>query len=397
MELVSPAGNLEKLRYAAIYGADAIYASGKNFGLRAKSENFDQEELSQAVDFIHSLAKKIYITVNIYPHNEHLEALPEYLKFLEAIQVDALIISDPGIFKMAQEMVPHIPVHISTQANVTSWKAASFWYDLGVKRIILARELSRDEITFIKKKLPNLELEIFVHGAMCISYSGRCLLSDYLAGRSANLGNCTQPCRWQYSLVEATRPDQQFSILEDENGSYILNSRDLCLFDRLEEIIQCGIDSIKIEGRMKSLYYVANLSRTYRKALHLIEQKESLPPSLREELAKVSHRNYTEGFFSKESESSRQHYPNSHYIRNYQFIGPALYENNHLQINVKASFRIGDTIEIIFPDFNDDHFIEVTEILDADGIRINEAKPNSTVKILLPKILPSYGIVRKKI
>ena len=293
MELLSPAGDLHKLKYAVLYGANAVYTAGTQFGLRAKSGNLTREELKQAVEFCHSNKKKIYITVNIFAHNKDIDKLPVYLQFLQSIVVDAFIISDPGIFSLAREYAPEIPIHISTQANVTSWKSAEFWFQQGAKRIIIARELSISEIKKIREKVPGIELEMFVHGAMCISYSGRCLLSSFLNNRSANQGYCTQPCRWEYGLAEKTRPNEFFSLEEDKYGSYILNSKDLCLVNRLKEIIDAGLDSIKIEGRMKSHYYVANVTRTYKSVIKLIFENKKIPNNLKEELNKVSHRHYT--------------------------------------------------------------------------------------------------------
>ncbi len=254
MELLAPAGNFQKLQYAIHYGADAVYTAGKNFSLRAQSDNLSQKELKQATEFCHSLHKKIYVAVNIFAHNSDLDDLPEYLEFLQKIKIDAIIISDPGIFLLSRKYAPEIPIHISTQANVTSWRSAEFWQNLGAKRIILARELTISEIKEIHSKLPESELEIFVHGAMCMSYSGRCLLSSFLNRRSANRGNCTQPCRWKFNLMEETRPGEYFPIEEDKYGTYILNSKDLCLFDRLAEIKKSGINSIKIEGRQNEEY-----------------------------------------------------------------------------------------------------------------------------------------------
>ena len=249
MELLSPAGSFEKLKYAVNYGADAVYTAGEQFGLRAKSINLSQKELKQAVKFCHQNNVKLYIAVNIFAHNTDIAILPRYLKFLQKISVDAIIISDPAIFSLAQNYAPLIPIHISTQANVTSWKSAEFWFELGAKRIILARELSINEIKKIKTEIPEIELEMFVHGAMCMSYSGRCLLSSFLNSRDANRGNCSQPCRWQYNLIEESRPGEYFPIEEDSKGTYILNSKDLCLFDKLLEIIHTGINSIKIENQ----------------------------------------------------------------------------------------------------------------------------------------------------
>ena len=398
MELLSPAGDLHKLRYAVLYGADAVYTAGTQFGLRAKSGNLTREELKQAVEFCRNKKKKIYITVNIFAHNKDIDKLPDYLQFLQSIGVDAFIISDPGVFSLARECAPEIPIHISTQANVTSWKSAEFWFQQGAKRIILARELSISEIKKIRKKVPGIELEIFVHGAMCISYSGRCLLSSFLNNRSANQGYCTQPCRWEYGLAEKTRPNEFFSLEEDKYGSYILNSKDLCLLDKLGEIIDAGLDSIKIEGRMKSHYYVANVTRTYKSAIKLIFENKKVPDNLKEELNKVSHRHYTEGFFDSFDSTSTQFYESSSYIRDYQFIGEIVKtDKKSLYITIRAKFSVGDEIEIIFPDMNNDFSLKISNLYNEKGESISFTKPNTIVRVDINKEIPPFGIVRKNI
>ena len=398
MELLSPAGNIAKLKYALNYGADAVYASGKLFGLRAKSTNFEEKELVEAVEYCHSHKKKLYITVNIFAHNRDIEKLPDYLKFLEKIGVDALIISDPGVFALAREFAPNTDIHISTQANVTSWKTAEFWYKSGAKRIILARELTFSEILEIKNKVPQVELEMFVHGAMCISYSGRCLLSSFFTGRSANQGLCTQPCRWNYALMEEKRPGEYFPIEEDKYGTYILNSKDLCLFDRLSEIYKAGIHSVKIEGRMKSIYYVANVTRVYRKALDLISENLKPPVFLREELQKISHRQYTEAFFDKFDSSDTQYFGDSAYIREYQFIGEIVdTDEDFILIFVRGKFQIGDFLEIIFPQPENDYTFRVEKIFNEENEEITFSKPNTIVKLKKNKQVDyKNGIVRKK-
>lgn len=398
MELLAPAGTLQKLKFAINYGADAVYLAGKQFGLRASSKNFSSEEILEAVEFCHSLNRKVYITVNIFAHNKDLKPLPEYLRFLQEARVDALIVADPAVFSMAKKHAPEIPIHISTQANITSWESAAFWQELGAERVILARELSLPEIREFKENLPDLELEMFVHGAMCMSYSGRCLLSSYLNNRSANQGACSQPCRWEYQLVEQTRPGEYFPVMEDERGTYIMNSKDLCLINRLKEIKEAGVESIKIEGRMKSLYYVANVSRVYKEALKLVEQGLEIPIELNEELDKVSHRVYTEGFIEKMDSTHTQYHKTSKYIREYQFVGEVVDSNEKsLFIDIKAKFSIGDTIELIFPQREHDFTINVTEIFDTNGDEIPFTKPNTTVRIDVNKEIPPFGIVRIKL
>ena len=398
MELLSPAGSLEKLKYAIHYGADAVYTAGKNFGLRAQTANLSTEQLQEAVSFCHALGKKIYITVNIFAHNNDIEALPAYLKQLNDLKVDALIISDPGIFALAREYADQIPIHISTQANVTSWKSAEFWYKMGAYRVILARELTISEIKQIHEKVPNIELEMFVHGAMCMSYSGRCLLSSFLNARSANQGNCTQPCRWEYHLIESSRPGEMFQISEDDRGTYLLNSKDLCLLKRLSEIAAAGISSIKIEGRMKSLYYVANASRIYREALRLLEQNRSVPDELADELEKISHRHYTEAFFDKFDSEQTQYHGSSAYLRNYQFLGEIIHsQGNTIEVAMRAKFQLAEEIELIFPNRKDDFVWKADNLQDEEDLPISFTKPNTIVKIVLPKKVPLHGILRKKI
>jgi len=398
MELLSPAGDIHKLQYALAYGADAVYASGKNFGLRSHSRNFDRSELSQAVETVHAAGKKIYITVNIYAHNKEIANMEEYLRFLAELHVDSLIISDPGVLLQAGIYAPQIPVHISTQANVTSWSTVKFWQQAGAKRIILARELGIDEISEIKQRVPEMELEMFVHGAMCMSYSGRCLLSAYLNGRHANLGDCSQPCRWEYYLKEKSRPNEEFTIEEDQYGSYILNSRDLCLIDRMTEIAKVGVDSIKIEGRMKSLYYVANVTRIYREAVGAVQQNIAIDPELRNELEKVSHRVYSEGFFEGLNSMEKQYYDSSAYIRNYQFLGEITKrEKNWISINVKSKFSVDEEIELVFPDRSQDRKMIVANMINEESEQIFFTKPNTVVKIEIEGNCPAQGILRKRI
>ncbi|PID28126.1 MAG: peptidase U32 [Candidatus Cloacimonadota bacterium] len=394
MEILAPAGNPEKLRYAVYYGADAVYAAGKNFGLRAGSGNFSDEELKAAAEFCHKNKRKIYVTVNIFSHNRDESELSEYLKFLENIKVDAVIISDPGVLYLARKNCPGLDFHVSTQANITSWMSAKYWQDQGASRVILARELGIEEIYGISEKCPDLELEMFVHGAMCMSYSGRCLLSAHLNGRDANRGECSHPCRWEYSIVEKKRPDQTFCAEQDSRGTYILNSKDLCLIKRLEEIKKAGVCSLKIEGRMKSLYYAANVTRVYRDAVH----QANKPDIYLEELDKVSHRVYCEGFFDGFDSSRTQYYESSAYIRNYQFLGEIIKSDDKCSIAaMRAKFSLGDEIEFIFPNLKDDFIWKADKISTDTDEDISFTKPNTIIKIPLDHSIPKYGIIRKKI
>ncbi len=398
MELLAPAGNFEKAKYALQFGADAIYTGGKQYSLRAKADNLEDQQLGELVQYCHSLKKKIFITTNIYAHNRHLQGLEDYIQFLSSLGLDAIILSDPSIFSMVKKYAPALPVHISTQANITNWQTVRFWQDLGAARVILARELTFEEIGEIRQKCPDMELEIFVHGAMCISYSGRCLISAYFNNRHANLGECTHPCRWNYSVMEESRPGQFFPVEEDQHGTYFFNSKDLCLWNHLKEIYDLGIDSIKIEGRMKSNYYVANVVRTYRQALDAIKQGRKVEDSWFEELNKVSHRIYSNGFFNGFDSDKTQHYSTSAYSRDWQYLGNVIKHDDHYAwVSVLSKFSKGETISFIFPDISDDFDITVSQLIQEDDTPIDFTKPNTIVKIPLNKKIPENGILRKQI
>ena len=378
-----------------MYGADAVYAGSQDFSLRAKADNFTSADIQKAAEFCHRYHKKLYVPLNIYAHNRHIEAIKSYLLVLEKAKVDAVIVSDIGILDLVKSITPEIPVHISTQANVTSYQSVKAYQKLGAKRIILARELSFTEIKEIRQNCPDMELEIFVHGAMCVSYSGRCLLSMYLNQRSANLGECTQPCRWKYTLVEESRPEQNFPIEEDQHGFYFMNSKDLCLFDRLSEIINIGVDSVKIEGRMKSLYYVAAVTRAYKQAITHIKGEKTIDINyFRVELEKVSHRVYSEGFFAQEKDM--QNYETAQYVRDWQFVGNIV-SINYDMAQVKSFHKItpNDEIEIIFPDKKFDTKIVKPKLFNEEMSEIEFTKPNSTFYIKIPTGLPEFGIIRK--
>lgn len=357
IELLAPAGDLEKLKMAIIYGADAVYIAGENFGLRTASKNFSEEEMVEAVQFAKKHNKKIYVTCNIIPHNEDLEGLDTYLKYLEEIGIDAIIVADPGVLMVAKEVVPNMEIHMSTQANNTNYKSANFWYKQGVQRVVTARELSFEEIRKIRDEIPaDMDIESFVHGAMCISYSGRCLISNYMTGRDANRGSCAHPCRWKYALVEEKRPGEYFPIEEDEKGTYFFNSKDLCMIEYVKELIEAGVTSFKIEGRVKTPYYVATVVRAYRMA---IDSYYNDPENYKfdevwmEELKKASYRDFTNGFYLDKPDSESQNYGTSSYIRNYDFMGLVLdYDKtkNLAKIDVRNRIFVGDEVEIIGPD-----------------------------------------------
>ena len=354
-ELLAPAGNMEKCKMALLYGADAIYLGGNKFGLRAFAANFSTAEIKEAVEFAHNLGKKVYVTVNIFAHNEDIAELPEYLLSLEEAGVDALLISDFGVWSIARQVVPDMALHVSTQANTCNWAAVEAWKNLGAERVVLARELSIAEISEIDKKC-DVELEVFVHGAMCISYSGRCYLSSYLTGRDGNRGECAQVCRWNYQLVEENRPDQAFPIEEDERGTYIMNSKDLCLLDLIPELAEAGVDSLKIEGRMKSVHYVATVVSVYRKAIdawYSNPEQFAVKSEWKDELEKVSHRPYFYGFAANRPDENGQIYTTSSYVQTRDFVGIVTgydKETNTAYIEQRNKMLAGEKLEVLMPD-----------------------------------------------
>jgi putative protease len=390
IELLAPAGTFEKLKMAFLYGADACYLGGKLFGLRAGAKNFDIEEIAQAVEYAHERGKKIYVTVNIMAHNEDLEGLPEYLKKLHEINVDAVLISDPGIFLIANREVPDLEIHLSTQANATNYSAIEFWRDQGMARAVVARELSLKEIAQVKERLgDSIELESFVHGAMCISYSGRCLLSSFMTGRDSNRGACSHPCRWKYHLVEQTRPNEYYPIEEDEHGTHILNSKDLCMIEHIPELIKSGISSLKIEGRMKSAYYVATVVRAYRQAIDDYYEKGDdweFKPYWLEEINKTSHRKFTTGFYFGNQYEKAQEYTTSKYVREYSFIGLIKeidYEADCCKIEQRNKFTVGDEVEIITPGSKETIFTKVLKIVDSSTGELREDAPHPQEKLIV--------------
>lgn len=357
VELLAPAGNLEKLKIAISYGADAVYIGGEKFGLRAQSDNFSLHEMKQGVEFAHKRGKKVYLTMNIIPHNSDFDGMEEYIVNVLKIGIDAILVSDPGVFSVIKRVAPNMEIHISTQANNTNYRSANFWYDMGAKRVVLARELSLQEIKDIRANVPSdLELEMFVHGAMCISYSGRCLLSNYMTNRDSNKGECAHPCRWRYYLMEEKREGEYMPVFEDEKGTYIYNSKDLCLIEYLPDIIKAGVTSLKIEGRMKSAFYVATVVSAYRKAIDAYyrdKENYKFDVSLIDEVSKASHRAYTTGFFHKKPDGNEQIYNTSTYIREYDFLGMVLEYNKDTKvakIQQRNRMILGDDIEVLNPD-----------------------------------------------
>lgn len=400
IELLAPAGNLEKLKIAVLYGADAVYLGGRHFGLRAGAGNFSAEELAAGVEFAHARDARVYVTVNIFAHNKDLADLPPYLDMLCRVGVDGVIVSDPGVIALIRKLHPDLPVHLSTQANTTNWAAARFWEEQGVHRIILARELSLEEISEIREKV-DLELEIFVHGAMCISYSGRCLLSNYLTGRDANRGDCAQSCRWQYALVEQKRPGEYFPIEEDQRGSYILGSKDLCLIEHIPALVCAGVTSFKIEGRMKSVNYVAGVVQAYRLAIDAYvrdPQNYQFNPDWLDKISQVSHRDYTTGFLFGRPGPAGQHYKGEIYRRSHVFVGLVRdyeHEKGQAVVEQRNRFAVGDQVEIILPQ-GEGFRQKITGIIDQGGAHVQAAPhPQQIVRVPLEKPVSPYSILRK--
>lgn len=385
-ELLIPASSLEVLKTAVLYGADAVYIGGEAFSLRAKAKNFTIEEMKEGIEFAHKRGVKVYVTANILAHNSDIEEADEYFKELSSVHPDALIISDPGLFTVARLVCPEIDIHISTQANNTNYMTYSFWYELGVKRVVSARELSLAEIKDIRDSIPeDMEIESFIHGAMCISYSGRCLLSSFLAGRDANQGACTHPCRWKYSLVEETRPGEYMPVYENERGTYIFNSKDLCMIEHIPEMVEAGINSFKIEGRMKTALYVATVARTYRRAIDdYFESEKKYRDNMdwyHSEISKCTYRQFTTGFYFTKPNEETQIYDNNTYVKEYTYLGSVedVEEDGTIHIEQKNKFCVGDTIEIMKPDGRNIP-AKVLKITDDEGNE-QESCPHSRQKL----------------
>lgn len=372
-ELLIPASSLEVLKTAVMFGADAVYIGGEAFGLRAKAKNFSMEDMKKGVEFAHAHGVKVHVTVNILAHNDDLPGVEEYLKELKEVGPDALIIADPGVFELAKEICPKIQRHVSTQANNTNYATYQFWWKQGASRVVSARELSLREIKEIRERIPaEMEIESFIHGAMCISYSGRCLLSNFFTGRDANQGACTHPCRWKYSIVEETRPGEYYPVYENERGTYIFNSKDLCMIEHIPDLAESGIDSLKVEGRMKTALYVATVARTYRKALDdYFEDPKKYEANMewyKEEIGKCTYREFTTGFFYGKPSSDAQIYDSNTYVKNYTYLGTveSIDENGRSVFEQKNKFTVGETIERMKPD-GTNVSLKVIGIFDEDG------------------------------
>lgn len=401
-ELLIPASSLEVLKTAVIFGADAVYIGGEAFGLRAKAKNFSADEMREGIAFAHEHGVQVHVAANILAHNYDLEGAKGYFRELAEMKPDAVIVADPGMVMLAKENCPDIAIHISTQANNTNYMTFRFWYGQGIRRVVCARELSLAEIKEIRENVPqDMEIECFIHGAMCISYSGRCLLSNYFTGRDANHGACTHPCRWKYSIVEETRPGEYMPVYENERGTYIFNSKDLCMLEHIPEMLEAGIDSFKIEGRMKTALYVATAARTYRKAIDAVlaggEAYEKILPWCREEISKCTYRQFTTGFYFGKPDENTQIYDNNTYINEYIYLGIIEeVEENTVIIHQKNKFLVGETIEIMKPDGANVE-TKVLSIINEDGEEM-ESAPHPGQKLSITMDMPGsrYDILRKK-
>lgn len=380
-ELLAPVGDMERLISAVRYGADAVYLAGKSFGMRSAPSNFTNEELEEAVKYCHAQGVKVYVTCNILPHNEELAMLPAFLEFCQAIGVDAFIMTDLGVMAMAKKYAPNVAIHISTQAGVVNYETANAFYNMGAERVVLARELSFEEIAEIRAKTPKaLEIEAFVHGAMCVSFSGRCLLSNYMTGRDANHGDCAQPCRWDYYLIERTRPDQVFTIEQDQKSTYVFNSRDMCMIEHIPQLIESGISSLKIEGRAKSAYYVACVTNAYRHGIDAVMNGEPLPQWVVDETEKISHRAYSTGFYS--GHEPGQTVNSGGYIRGWDVAAVCTGEENGMvRLSQRNRFFRGETVSVLEPG-EVPYDLTLSEIYNEDMEPI-EAAPHATMTVYL--------------
>ena len=394
IELLSPAGDMERLKMSLAYGADAVYLAGSDFGMRAFAGNFTPDEMKQAVELCHGKGVSIHVTCNTMPRNDEVARLPEWLEYLQDLGVDAAIVADVGVLSLLKKHAPRVKAHISTQASISNYQAARAWYELGASRVILARELSLDEIREIRAKAPKeLEIEAFVHGAMCVSYSGRCLLSNYMTGRDANRGACAQPCRYKYALVEEKRPGEYFPIGEDEGGAFIMNSRDMCMIDHIPELMEAGLDSLKIEGRAKSAYYAAVVTAAYRHAIDAAAAGQPLDPVWRAEIDKVSHRPYSTGFYFGQP---GQYTGDARYIREWQVVAivTACDSSGMATLSLRNKFAVGDPLELVGPDVAATPFT-ASAMEDENGWPLTEPRtPQMVFRMQLPRPVPPLSIIR---
>lgn len=402
-ELLAPAGDLEKLKIAVLYGADAVYIGGEAYSLRAKAKNFDKEAMAEGIRFAHEHGAKVYVTANIFAHNADFEGMADYFKEIYELGADAVLISDLGVFAVAREAAPDLEIHVSTQANNTNYQSARMWYQLGARRVVVARELSLREIREIREKIPtDMEIEAFVHGAMCISYSGRCLLSNYLSGRDANKGACAHPCRWKYHLVEETRPGEYMPIEENERGTYIYNSKDLCMIDHIPDLVEAGVVSLKIEGRMKTPFYVGTVIKAYRQAIDDYFEDPAKYEQKREyyldEVSKASHRDYTTAFYYGRPDGNQQVYTNNSYIRPYDFIGvvqEASDAEGYAWIEQRNKFSVGEEIEVM-PAKGPSFSMTVTEIYNEAGESFESAPhPQEKLRVKFSQPVQPFDMMRK--
>ena len=401
IELLAPAGNIEKLQSAFHFGADACYIGGNAFNLRGMSANFKNPELEEAVKFAHSINKKIYITLNIFAHNKEIDHLPEFIKFLSGADVDGVIVADLGVFQLVREIAPDLDVHVSTQANNTNWRSVKLWKDLGAKRVILAREMSLDEIKEIREKVPDIQLEVFIHGAMCMAVSGRCLLSNYFTARDANRGVCAQSCRWNYKVVAENRPGQYHDVVEDEEGTFIFNAKDLCTIDFIDKVIETGVDSLKIEGRMKSIYYNSIVVKQYREAIDLYMKGEyKYNPKWLSELQTISHRLYSKGFYlGKTTEEDQNYNTNLSYSQTYQLVANVLEkrENNQYLLQIRNRLSVDDEVELVRP-AGDPQKFRISEFLNTKNDEtVNVVHPNTLALITTELEMEPKDLLRVKL
>lgn len=397
IELLAPAGDMERLHMAVAYGADAVYLAGTTFGMRSFAGNFSPEELKQAVQLCHSKGVHVHVTCNTMPRNEEIARLPEWLAYLNELRVDAIILADVGVLALAKRYAPDVPCHISTQASIVNYQTATAWHDLGASRVILARELCLDEIREIRDKTPgSLEIEVFAHGAMCVSYSGRCLLSNYMTGRDSNRGACAQPCRYQYALMEEKRPGEYFPIYEDDRGTYIMNSRDMCMIDHVKDLMDIGLDSLKLEGRAKSAYYAAIVTGAYRHAIDAAWAGQPLDPVWRDEVEHISHRHYSTGFFYGQPGQFTQ---SSRYIRDWQIVAKVIEcgEDGSALLTLNNKFAVGDRLELVGPDVRPQS-LTVEELIDDEtGNSLPEVrKPQMRFRMKLPQAVPPLSLLRRQ-